>query len=266
MIFDYASQPKELVPRCPVCRYPNPSEPSRDRNGFAIQIARCRCGVEYLAERMTREGYAKFYTEAYRPLAWAVANEGAYDHAQMQRDLLVDQQHYAAKWIAQWRRLIPASERLLDVGGSTGVMARTILDACGCRDALVLDPSAEELAEARAQGLETYQGFAEDAPDLGLFDGIVCCQALDHVAEPLHALQWMRASVTPKGWLYVDIVDALLWARHTRRTQIVHKVDHLVQWSPWALQDALKATGWKGIRETTRSPKETSYGVWCVPA
>lgn len=255
--FDYASQPTEPVPTCPVCGRMNTPRPVRDRYGFRLGMARCACSFSYLSPRLTRDAYARFYAEFYRPLVAAVSVPTA------AADLPAAMTRYGQQ-LAQVFSAAAPSGAILDVGGSTGACVQAW--ATGRADTItVLDPNPTELAQARARGCSTVCLQVEDLPTLDhfamTFAGVFCIQTLDHLSEPLLALRAMRAVVNPGGWLLVDYVRAAKWPVGGAcfipiAVRQGVKLDHPCYWTAPSVRLALTASGWTIVKRATSPTKE----------
>jgi hypothetical protein len=219
-IFDYEAQPKERVEVCNLC---GGSEfatlGTQDRYGYPVRTDGCLdCGLIFLNPRMTKYAYARFYEHGYRPLVSAF--RGREINAQT---IQPEQKSYAEELAVFLWPHIGVARTLLDVGGSTGVVARHLAEWFGL-DATVIDPAPEELSQGC--GLELIPGFIEEV-DLSdrHWDVITLCQTADHVLDLAGTLRKIRGSLSPDGLFFVDIVDFLKSKES--------KVDH-----PYNLTDA----------------------------
>jgi SAM-dependent methyltransferase len=138
-----------------------------------------RCGLFFLSPRLTDREYIEFYARFYRPLVSAY--HGRLIDARTVQD---EQRAYATELVDFLRAHLTTPPRsVLDVGGSTGVVARIVQDAFGST-ATVLDPSPDELAVAASAGLETIGGFAEDlASGERRWELVLLCQTIDHLLD-----------------------------------------------------------------------------------
>ena len=139
---------------------------------------------------MTGEAYGEFYASIYRPLV------SAFHGRRIDAETIEPEQHSYAEDLA--RLLEPwfgaaRGRRLLDVGGSTGVVAEVLADRFSL-EATVLDPAPDELARAAARGLQTLTGSIEDVEIAEPFDAVVLCQTVDHLLQVGHR---RRRSVIP---------------------------------------------------------------------
>ncbi|HXE81366.1 MAG TPA: hypothetical protein VNK41_11475, partial [Vicinamibacterales bacterium] len=122
--YDYAAQPVEAVVACNLCAGAEfVVLAHRDRYGYPVQAHACRrCGLIFLNPRMTAAAYARFYERVYRPLVSAY--HGKLIDARTIQD---EQRDYATKRAALLRAFLsPSHATLLDIGGSTGVVAAHI--------------------------------------------------------------------------------------------------------------------------------------------
>ena len=225
LAFDYEGQDKRTVERCNLC-----GESvfvvltHRDRYGHPAGASGCsRCGLVFLDPVMTAEAYGRFYARTYRPLVSAYHGRliDARTIQQEQREYAVERGDLLAPYL-QGRRL----RTMLDIGGSTGVVAHAFAQRFGLRPTVV-DPAPMETVEAQALGLETVEGLIESV-DLGerTFDVVVLCQTVDHLLDIAGTLRRVRGLMATGGLLFVDIVD--FRAAYLRNWSIEEavKIDH----------------------------------------
>ena len=220
---DYAGRELESVAACNLCAGTRFVELSRrDRYGYAARALACLCcGLVSLSPRLTPAEYADFYATAYRPLVSVPRpldrrRDGAGGATTLRRRLV------------QFLRLsLPAPpSRVLDVGGSTGVVAGAVREAFGAA-ATVLDPAPDELAHAAAAGMETVAGFAEDA-EVGArtFELVLLCQTIDHLLDIAATLHSIRSWVAPGGFAFVDVLDVEFMSVRRGAIEGAIKIDH----------------------------------------
>jgi 2-polyprenyl-3-methyl-5-hydroxy-6-metoxy-1,4-benzoquinol methylase len=196
---------------------------TRDRYGLPSELRMCRnCGLGYLSPRLTAAEYASFYASVYRPLVSAF--HGRTIDAETVQD---DQRSYAAELVDFLRGTLERPPgTVLDVGGSTGVVAAAVNEAFGSA-ATVLDPAPDELAVAASHGMEVIEGFAEDfAPGERRWDLVLLCQTIDHLLDVTATLTALRGMVAEDGHVFVDILDLMIAARKAGSVQGAAKVDH----------------------------------------
>jgi hypothetical protein len=220
--FGYAEQPKCSVAHCNLCGGSVFTVLAHlDRYGYEAPVVGCQvCGLVFLDPVMTAEAYGRFYTETYRPLVSAyhgrVIDARSIQHEQ--RAYAVERGDLLAPYLTG-----RGYRTLLDIGGSTGVVAHTLSDRFGL-SATVVDPAPLETAEASQLGIETIEGLIE-AVDFGgrRFDVVLLCQTVDHLLDIGGTLRRVRELMASTGLLFVDIVD--FRAAYLRN---------------WSIEDALK--------------------------
>jgi SAM-dependent methyltransferase len=222
----YAYEARELEPvvECNLCGGVHHVEVSRtDRYGFAAVFRVCAlCGLGFLGPRMTSREYGEFYTGTYRPLV------SAYHGRTIDAETVqVEQREYAADLVDFLRAHLPAHvDDVLDLGGSTGIVAAAVRDAFGAA-ATVLDPAPAELEVAAAAGMETIEGFAEEI-DVGgrQWQLVLLCQTIDHLLDIAATLAAMHGLLAPGGWAFVDVLDVDFMARRRGSIEGAVKIDH----------------------------------------
>jgi SAM-dependent methyltransferase len=206
LAFDHAAQPRERIEACNLCggaRFVTLTH--RDRYGYAAPASGCaRCGLVFLNPRMTAAAYGRFYDGIYRPLVSAF-------HGRLidARTIQAEQRAYAGDRAEMIRPFVRGAglRSMLDIGGSTGVVAGHFAQEFGLTGTLI-DPAPLEVEEARAFGLETITGLVEEH-DFGSkrFDVVIICQTVDHLLDVGGTLRRVRELLTERGYLFIDIVD-----------------------------------------------------------
>lgn len=223
--YDYAAQPKTAIAVCNGCGSDAWTVISHtDRFGFAVQTTACRvCGTACLNPRLTAEGYAEFYRGVYRPLVSAF--HGRLIDARTIQD---EQREYAAAY-ADFAAPFLEDKRgaaMLDVGGSTGIVAAHFARRFGLR-ATIVDPAPDEIAEAQSLGIETVTALIEDwdagdrkFPVIGMF------QTIDHLLDVTGTLAKLRSVIADDGVFLVDVVDFRAAYLRARSVEAATKIDH----------------------------------------
>jgi len=205
-----ANRSFRVVDYCDFCGCKNISIISNlDRYGAPIRAAQCKsCGLIFLVDRLSPDDYAQFYESVYRPLISAYLGRPV--NAQT---IQAEQIRYAENLVPILRGagglVIPRTGgELLDVGGSTGIVASIFAREFNCA-ATVLDPSSEELEIAARQGLKTAHGLLEswNPSQKEQFDLVFCCQTIDHFFDLRKSLIKLRELTKPQGRVFIDIID-----------------------------------------------------------
>lgn len=130
-------------------------------------------------------------------------------------------------------------QRVLDVGGGTGRVARALT-----QDAVVVDASAPMLARARNDGRPVVRGDAGELPFPGeSVDAIVVADALHHFPDVDAALADCARALRPGGVLVVREFDP-----GTIRGRLLVAAEHLVRfhsqfYRPERLAERMQAVG-----------------------
>lgn len=245
--YDYAAQPREAVDHCNLCASSSFVVLTHvDRYGYPAQAHACRsCGLVFLNPRMTAEAYGRFYDGVYRPLVSAF-------HGRLIDALTIqaEQREYAAERAEFLRPFVAAKgyRTLLDIGGSTGVVANCFAREFGLEGTLI-DPAPLEVEQARRLGLETVTGLIEEH-DFGdrRFDVVIICQTVDHLLDVAGTLSRVRDLLTPNGLLFVDIVDFRAAYLRNWSVEAAVKIDHPYYLTESTMSAYLRTAGFTVLR------------------
>lgn len=114
---------------------------------------------------------------------------------------------------------------LLELAAGNGLVARSLIDAGLDIESYTLS----ERSEARLAGLEqsvsdprvrTLALDAEDVPDSehGRYDAVLMVALVEHLVDPLGAMQRIRRLLKPGGFVYLDTPNV---AKYTRRAKLL---------------------------------------------
>lgn len=261
--YDYAAQPREAVSSCNLCgstRFVIIAH--RDRYGFRVETHACeRCGLVFLNPRLTAAAYGRFYEAVYRPLVSAF--HGRLIDARTIQD---EQRVYAAERIEFLRSFVSRDlKTLLDIGGSTGVVASRVAGEFGLT-ATVIDPAPLEVAEARGLGLDTVTGLVEQHDFRGrTFDLVIICQTIDHLLDVGGTLARVRQLLTPHGLLFVDIVEFRAAYLRNWSVEEAIKIDHPYYLTEETMTAYLRRAGFEVVR-SDYAADHLHIGHVCRPA
>jgi ubiquinone/menaquinone biosynthesis C-methylase UbiE len=224
---EYYALANERVTSCNLCGSP----PSQwltiavcDRIGYPVQSVLCTtCGLIFITPRMPAHAYAEFYASGtYRtlintyippntPLEQSQAN-----YAAMLCDLLGK---FFEKW--SWK-----GSTMLDIGGSTGVIAERMRDVFSFSPTVV-EVSHSEASRARERGIETIECTAEQFNPAGRkWDIVTIFQSIDHFLDPRAVLTKAKSCVDPGGLFIIDIADVDLILGLRQSVDVSMKLDH----------------------------------------
>jgi SAM-dependent methyltransferase len=260
--YDYAAQPREAVSACNLCgstRFIVIAH--RDRYGFEAEPHACeRCGLVFLNPRMTAEAYGRFYQGTYRPLVSAF--HGRLIDARTIQD---EQRAYAAERVEFVRPFMKAGmATLLDIGGSTGVVAARVASEFALTGTLI-DPAPLEVAEAKRLGLETVTGLVEQHDFNGrTFDLVIVCQTVDHLLDVGGTLARIRQLLSKDGLLFIDIVDFRAAYLRNWSVEEAIKIDHPYYLTEPTMTAYLERAGLEVLR-TDYAADHLHVGYVCRP-
>jgi Methyltransferase domain len=245
--YDYAAQPKQVLTSCNLCGATQfVVLTHRDRYGYPARADGCRsCGLVFLNPRMTAAAYGRFYDGVYRPLVSAF-------HGRLidARTIQGEQRDYATERAEFIRPFVAGSgaQTLLDIGGSTGVVAHHFIREFGLNGTLI-DPAPLEVEQAQRLGLETVTGLVEEHEFGGRrFDFVTICQTVDHLLDVAGTLSRVRQLLSHHGFLFIDIVD--FRAAYLRNWSIEDaiKIDHPYYLTDPTMGAYLRRSGFEILR------------------
>lgn len=204
------------------------------------------CGLTYVTPRRSNED---LLGEVYNASYWRspAAREQGYS------DYRSDAELYLKSFRRRWGRLAPrfparadgAAYRALDVGCAAGYFLE-VLRAAGWRVQGV-EPSEDIAAEASSRhGADAvHVGTLESLPPTEEFDLITFWDVLEHLPDPVAALECARARLAPGGTLVVETqnVESASARLLGRRWHHYKHGEHLVHFNPRTLQRAFEEAG-----------------------
>ena len=247
----YEAQPKEMLTACNLCgghRFEPHSD--KDRYGLPVSSVRCKgCGLVFINPRMTQEAYTAFYRDGiYRELV-SEFTKGEYPDSLAFMEW--HQGNYALKVVKHLKGWVNGgAHTLLDVGGSTGVVAELVARKYDL-EGTVLEPSEREAARAEYRGLHVIRSTIESHEPADRYDVILLCQTIDHLLDISGALKTIRAMLNPGGRFFVDAV----W-----NTPI--KLDHPFYLDDMTAPEYLKRAGFEVLKEY-KGPKRQRLNYVC---
>ena len=152
----------------------------------------------------------------------------------------------------------PGSPRLLDVGCGEGEFL-TDMQALGWAGHGV-DPSSEAVAIARARGLRVTEGAFPEVPlELGSFDAVTFRLVLEHIRDPVAAVQACHRALKPRGivWIATPSLDSEAHRLYGEHWIHLQPPRHAVVYSPASLTRLLTRSGF-----AVMSRKPSRHALW----
>lgn len=206
-------------------------------------FTRCpACGLVVVPEGMaTNEDGVSIY-EAEENVFAADGNDGYY----MDHESNLANSRLKLDWV---RRDLAAGARLLDAGSNFGhflKVAQEHFDASG----FDLSPAAVAWAGEHFGVRSTVASVYDPGLPEGSFDAVTSWDVVEHLADPLAALEQIRRVLRPGGRLFLSTPDAgSLTARVMgRRWHYLDPVQHITVFSRANLRRALEGAGYSVVR------------------
>jgi len=203
--------------RCPGCgaEHEAPKEllEGRDRLIGApgrFTVVECdACGLAITQPRLRPEDFATYYPQQY-----SAYNPRARLRDRVSPGLILDRVRMETiirfgPYRQVWRR---GPGRLLDVGCGAGDLA-SVFAAHGYQVSGV-EPSQQAAARAAERGIDMHHGTLDDAPwEPGTFDAIIFNHVLEHIDDPVDAIERAAALLKPDGLLVIAVPNFGSWHR-----------------------------------------------------
>ena len=150
----------------------------------------------------------------------------------------------------------PSLGPLLDVGCGDGELGELMAGRGWAVRGI--EPSAPAAERARRRGLDVAEGTLETSPpEPGAFGAVLFNHSLEHIPEPVRALEAARRALRPGGRVAVSVPNFGCWARRRFGRDWFH-LDlprHRVHFTEGGLRAALARAGLHVVRTwTTTSP------------
>jgi SAM-dependent methyltransferase len=214
-------------------------------------VVRCTgCGLVFVSPRVAPDQIHQLYGASY----WCSPAAKDYGYTDYRRD--------EPHWLRTWsRRAVLVSDsigpghKVLDVGCAAGFFLQVVQERGG--DVFGVELSAPMATEAAARlGEDRVRvGTVSDIePSWGPFDLITFWDVVEHIPDPVSALQVARRHLTPGGRLLVETqnVGSLFARLMGRRWQHFKQAEHLYHFSPSTVRRLFSASGLEVERLTAR--------------
>lgn len=258
---------KNLIRPCPICdcccgtplhqvAFELPKEHPL-AGGYEV-VACLNCGFCFADIQAEQSDYDRYYTTLSK-YADAKNSSGAGTSAWDQSRLTS-----LAETIATFDS--DRSHRILDVGCASGGLLHA-LQQSGFRDLCGMDPSQGCVENTRRADVPAFQGSLFQLPsDLGKFDGIVLSHVLEHIRDLRPALQVVTTLLNSKGWVYIEVPDAMRYMDFTFAPYQDFNTEHINHFSLASLHNLLSlgqfATASSGLKEILSAPNKSYPAIF----
>ncbi|HEX6367299.1 MAG TPA: class I SAM-dependent methyltransferase [Longimicrobium sp.] len=166
--------------------------------------------------------------------------------------------------VARLSERIPTNRRtLLDLGAHVGRLIQVAAEAGWRAEGVELNPRTSAYA-ARATGLPVHRADLRDLVAEGRrYAAVTLIDVLEHIAEPVDALQGVRSVLEPGGWIAVKVphgpnqlIKERIRGRVLRgyRPTVADNLVHVSHFTPGSLRMALERAGYMDVSITTAAP------------
>jgi len=230
------------LPSCPVCDGTG-SRPKYHKFGLPLVVCD-GCGLVYANPRLTPEEIWKRYSPDY---FW---NE--YLPALGVKNGHVDLDYFDARHAAMLQliaRQCPKRGRMVEVGAGGGFFLKAAERAGWTVAGIEISSEGVEFATTRL-GLDVRRESAEDLNfQAASFDVAVMFDVIEHLLDPVAALQRVRAVLRPGGLLVISTpnLDAVTRLALGSEWAVLSPAEHLYNFSQKTLGMLLRRAGFAGI-------------------
>jgi SAM-dependent methyltransferase len=255
--------------RCPICDRPLRETHLRGRDRLitgdgpftVLECASCRYGVTQ--PQLSEEALARYYPSEYFDfMGYSDRPGGSPLHRLLERFRTWSARRHYRRPPYLLDGVTPG--RILDVGCGSGELLEHFAERGW--EIYGLEPGASAAAAAVKRGARVHQGTLSDQPwPQGWFALITFQHALEHVSDPIDALERARGLLEPGGLLVITVPNWSCWQRrllfHSRWLSL-DLPRHLQHFSPRALQQLAAKLGLR-VRSvgTTSSVPVVAYSL-----
>lgn len=166
--------------------------------------------------------------------------------------------------VAQLSERVPQRKQtLLDLGAHVGRLIQVAAEAGWRAEGVELNPRTSEYA-ARATGLPVHRADLRDLVAEGRrYAAVTLIDVLEHIAEPVEALEGIKAVLEPGGWIAVKVPHGPhQWMKERIRGRVVRgyrptvadNLVHVSHFTAGSLRMALERAGYVDVSITTAAP------------
>lgn len=171
-----------------------------------VRVVMCKlCSLAYIAPRLSREGYTRFYREYFQDSRRSLET---LDDA-IQRLVCKDAYKKKLPIVNAFRGAISAGDIGVEIGGGWGTFAKLLQDEVGC-SVEVVEPSPLAARVAREYyGLTVYakdgETFMQDRIGVQKYDFAILIHVFEHLTDPNKFLEQIKKILKPNGQLFLAL-------------------------------------------------------------
>lgn len=210
-----------------------------------FSIVKCRtCGLMRTNPRPTSDSIGFYYPADYSPYLGTKVEGSTLGKPPL--------------WKRTLKKLITPNEsrlppvrpgRMLEIGCASGIFMHRM--AMAGWEVEGIEFSAQAAANARSLGYSVHTGSLEEAPEpVQPYNLVVGWMVLEHLHEPIMALEKLRRWIRPGGWLVLSVPNAasLEFKLFKQRWYALQLPTHLTHFTPKTIEATLARAGWQTDR------------------
>ena len=168
-------------------------------------------------------------------------------------------------WSERINRMLTGGETILDFGCSTGHLLKNIHGQA--EKVYGHEVNTKEIKFCRTQlGLDVSNTDLGERFEEGMFDYITMIFVLEHIADPIELLTYLKKFLKPKGKIIVlvpNAADALLnFYDIPDFAEFYFCLEHLYYYTPTTIEIVFKESGLKGTIESIQEYPITNHLNW----
>lgn len=253
-----------MTTACPICASPDTVlVADKVRFDRPARVMRCRPCTQVFLDQRSFQFPPDFYEREYHQTYLTHVDPDTLDPEKYFEKMAIA----SRPWIERIRSLLTGSERVLDVGCSTGHVLAGVRDRAGgvhghelnrrevafCRERLGLDVASVPL----------HERFAPAS-----FDLITLVFVLEHIGEPIQFLNYLKGFLKPGGRVAIvvpNVEDPLLNLYDIPAfSGFYYCIEHLYYYSPKTLAAALDRAGFEATVEPVQEYPLANHLSWTL--
>ncbi len=213
-------------------------------------VLQCKnCGLVYLEIKKSKEKIESFYSSEYRkvPTHPMLSPDELFQAKITQNDA---NDHIL--FISNYTDI--QDKRILEIGSATGSLLYKLLEH-GAKEVIGVELNKKFSKYAQQKGVKVFTRPIEELDFKEEFDTVVSFHVLEHVYDPVKAIQAVYAGLKKGGEFFGEIPNQNDWRIQIFNDEIVKRFhydpDHYYYYSPTTLKNYLETCSFENIRLET---------------
>lgn len=200
------------------------------------------CALAYLNPRMTQDEYSKYYSDEYQKNRHSITT---FDEA-ITRLKVKKSYERKKELLPVLEKFIRKDSNVLEVGSGWGTLLKFIQDTFGSKVKGLEISSLAAQVSREYYGIpteeKTLEGFCgEQKSSEQKFDFVIMYHVLEHILDPVQALQILKNVIADNGVLYIAVPNL---AHPDEDISLFFRVEHCFYFTPNTLVAMLQKSGY----------------------